>query len=66
MALCLMAELRMFDINFVGDQRETIKCSAAVLHISLSCWIVWKVSQIVQYFEQVTEHSNKVPQLAVE
>ena len=56
----------MFDINFVGDQRETIKCSAAVLHISLSCWIVWKVSQIVQYFEQVTEHSNKVPQLAVE
>ncbi len=49
--------------TFVGDQRETVNCSAAVHHISFSCWIVWEVSQIVKYFEQVAEHSSKAPQL---
>ena len=47
----------------IGDQRETVNCSAAVHHISFSCWIVWEVSQIVKYFEQVAEHSSKAPQL---
>ncbi len=49
--------------TFVRDQRETVNCSAAVHHIYFSCWIVWEVSQIVKYFEQVTEHSSKAPQL---
>ncbi len=50
--------------TFVGDQRgETVNCSAAVHHISFSCWIVWEVSQIVKYFEQVAEHSSNAPQL---